>query len=178
MEMIGILIVFVGLLYGLVLMQQKHISYTKRTFAGLGLGILFGGSLQLIFGTEHEALKGAIEWINVVGGGYVRFLQLLVVPLIFISLVQAFTKITENANIARIATNVLGTLMITVMIASAIGLVVALFYNLDGAQFTRGAEESARILDLQERQTEVANLAMSEQVLNFIPSNISRILLI
>lgn len=172
MEMIGILIIFVGLLYGLVLMQQKHISYTKRTFAGLGLGILFGGSLQLIFGTEHEALKGAIEWINVVGGGYVRFLQLLVVPLIFISLVQAFTKIKENANIARIATNVLGTLMITVMIASAIGLVVALFYNLDGAQFTRGAEESARILDLQERQTEVANLAMSEQVLNFIPSNI------
>ena len=64
MEMIGILIVFVGLLYGLVLMQQKHISYTKRTFAGLGLGILFGGSLQLIFGTEHEALKGAIEWIK------------------------------------------------------------------------------------------------------------------
>ena len=34
-----VLILLVGILYW---MQRKHYSFTKRVFAGLGLGVLFG----------------------------------------------------------------------------------------------------------------------------------------
>lgn len=172
MGIVIVLIIFAVLLYGLFILQQQHVGYTKRVFVGLTLGIVFGGVLQGLFGSGNAMVDEAIEWINIVGGGYVRFLQLLIMPLIFVSLVQSFTKIERNINIGKISTNVLGMLTITVMIASVVAIIVTLLFNLDGAEFTRKAGESMQFLDLQERQAQVANLSIPEQLLNYIPSNI------
>lgn len=172
MGIVIVLIIFAVLLYGLFIIQQQHVGYTKRVFVGLTLGIVFGGMLQGLFGSGNAMVDEAIEWINIVGGGYVRFLQLLIMPLIFVSLVQSFTKIERNINIGKISTNVLGMLTITVMVASVVAIIVTLLFNLDGAEFTRKAGESTQFLDLQERQAQVANLSIPEQLLNYIPSNI------
>lgn len=172
MGIVIVLIIFAVLLYGLFILQQQHVGYTKRVFVGLTLGIVFGGMLQGLFGSGNAMVDEAIEWINIVGGGYVRFLQLLIMPLIFVSLVQSFTKIERNINIGKISTNVLGMLTITVMVASVVAIIVTLLFNLDGAEFTRKAGESMQFLDLQERQAQVANLSIPEQLLNYIPSNI------
>lgn len=172
MGIVIVLIIFAVLLYGLFILQQQHVGYTKRVFVGLTLGIVFGGLLQGLFGSGNAMVDEAIEWINIVGGGYVRFLQLLIMPLIFVSLVQSFTKIERNINIGKISTNVLGMLTITVMVASVVAIIVTLLFNLDGAEFTRKAGESIQFLDLQERQAQVANLSIPEQLLNYIPSNI------
>lgn len=172
MGIVIVLIIFAVLLYGLFILQQQHVGYTKRVFVGLTLGIVFGGVLQGLFGSGNAMVDEAIEWINIVGGGYVRFLQLLIMPLIFVSLVQSFTKIERNINIGKISTNVLGMLTITVMVASVVAIIVTLLFNLDGAEFTRKAGESMQFLDLQERQAQVANLSIPEQLLNYIPSNI------
>lgn len=172
MGIVIVLIIFAVLLYGLFILQQQHVGYTKRVFVGLTLGMVFGGMLQGLFGSGNAMVDEAIEWINIVGGGYVRFLQLLIMPLIFVSLVQSFTKIERNINIGKISTNVLGMLTITVMVASVVAIIVTLLFNLDGAEFTRKAGESMQFLDLQERQAQVANLSIPEQLLNYIPSNI------
>lgn len=172
MGIVIVLIIFAVLLYGLFIIQQQHVGYTKRVFVGLTLGIVFGGMLQGLFGSGNAMVDEAIEWINIVGGGYVRFLQLLIMPLIFVSLVQSFTKIERNINIGKISTNVLGMLTITVMVASVVAIIVTLLFNLDGAEFTRKAGESIQFLDLQEHQAQVANLSIPEQLLNYIPSNI------
>lgn len=172
MGIVIVLIIFAVLLYGLFILQQQHVGYTKRVFVGLTLGMVFGGMLQGLFGSGNAMVDEAIEWINIVGGGYVRFLQLLIMPLIFVSLVQSFTKIERNINIGKISTNVLGMLTITVMVASVVAIIVTLLFNLDGAEFTRKAGESTQFLDLQERQAQVANLSIPEQLLNYIPSNI------
>lgn len=172
MGIVIVLIIFAVLLYGLFILQQQHVGYTKRVFVGLTLGIVFGGVLQGLFGSGNAMVDEAIEWINIVGGGYVRFLQLLIMPLIFVSLVQSFTKIERNINIGKISTNVLGMLTITVMVASVVAIIVTLLFNLDGAEFTRKAGESMQFLDLQERQAQVENLSIPEQLLNYIPSNI------
>ena len=172
MGIVIVLIIFAVLLYGLFILQQQHVGYTKRVFVGLTLGMVFGGMLQGLFGSGNAMVDEAIEWINIVGGGYVRFLQLLIMPLIFVSLVQSFTKIERNINIGKISTNVLGMLTITVMVASVVAIIVTLLFNLDGAEFIRKAGESMQFLDLQERQAQVANLSIPEQLLNYIPSNI------
>ena len=48
------LAIFVGLIAFLYHMQNKHYSFTKRVFAGLGLGIAFGAALQVFYGTGSE----------------------------------------------------------------------------------------------------------------------------
>ena len=172
MEIILTLAVFIALLYVLYYMQNKYFKYSHRVFVGLGLGIVFGALIQLFFSADSATTTQIIDWINIVGAGYVRFLQMLVMPLIFVSLVRAFTEMEGESNIGRIGFNVLAVLVITVMIASALGIATVLLFNLDGAEFTRGAAENAQILALQERQAQVTGMTIPQQIVDFIPSNI------
>ncbi len=172
MEIILTLAVFIALLYILYYMQSKYFKYSQRVFVGLGLGIVFGALIQLLFSADSSTTSQIIDWVNIVGAGYVRFLQMLVMPLIFVSLVRAFTEMEGESNIGKIGFNVLAVLVITVMIASALGIATVLLFNLDGAEFTRGAAENAQILALQETQAQVTGMTIPQQIVDFIPSNI------
>ena len=76
-------------------MQKKHVSFSKRVFTGLGIGLIFGFIIHLIYGTESEITTGTIDWLNIVGSGYVKLLQMVVMPLVFISIVGAFYQIND-----------------------------------------------------------------------------------
>lgn len=172
MEIILTLSVFAILLYVLYRLQKKYVKYSYRVFAGLGLGVVFGALIQFLFTADSTTTLQLIDWINIVGVGYVRFLQMLVMPLIFVSLVRAFTEMEGDSDIGRIGFSVLAVLVITVMIAAALGIGTVLLFNLDGAEFTRGAAESAQILALQERQTQVIGMSIPQQIVDFVPNNI------
>ena len=62
--------------------------------------------------------------------------------------------------------------MVTVMVAAALGITTVILFNLDGAEFTRGAAENARIAALSDTASQVENYSIPEQILNFIPANI------
>ncbi|MDR6110126.1 L-cystine uptake protein TcyP (sodium:dicarboxylate symporter family) [Paenibacillus sp. SORGH_AS338] len=59
-------------------MQKKHISFTKRVFAGLILGIAYGVVLQWIYTPDSEVISDSMEWFDLVGSGYVGLLQMVV----------------------------------------------------------------------------------------------------
>ena len=172
MEILLTLAVFAALLFFLYRLQTKYVKYAHRVFAGLGLGIVFGAIIQMIFGADASVTQSIVEWLDIVGLGYVRFLQMLVMPLIFVSLVRAFTEMEGENNIGKIGANVLGVLIITVMIAAAVGVGSVLLFNLDGAEFTEGAAETARIAGLVDRQAQVEGMTIPQQILSFVPSNI------
>lgn len=44
--------VLLGLIFLLFYMQKKHVSFSKRVFAALGLGIVLGFALQFIYGRK------------------------------------------------------------------------------------------------------------------------------
>ncbi|MBS4216302.1 L-cystine transporter [Neobacillus rhizophilus] len=159
------------LMFGLFQMQKKHISFSKRVFTALGLGIIFGIILHAIYGTTSEVLARSIEWFNIAGNGYVKLLQMVVMPLIFVSIVGAFTKLKLSKNIGKISVLVIGILLGTTAIAAAIGIGSALGFNLDGAQLTQGDAEKARIAQLEERVPTVENMTLPQQIVDFIPSN-------
>jgi uncharacterized protein len=159
------------LMFGLFLMQKKHVSFSKRVFTGLGLGIIFGYIIHLIYGTEHEVTIGTIDWFSIVGSGYVKLLQMVVMPLVFISIVGAFTKLKLTKNIGKISFLVIGILLGTTAISAAIGIGSALGFGLDGIELTAGDAENARNEALQERVVTVENMTIPQQILELIPSN-------
>ncbi|WP_423189375.1 L-cystine transporter [Alkalibacterium sp. f15] len=169
---VSVLIAFVLTLFGLWKLQQKHVKFSTRVFIGLGAGIIFGGALQLLFGTESNITVGAMEWINVVGNGYVAFLQMLIMPLVFVSIIGAFTKIQGSKDLGKISSSVLITLIATTAVAALIGVLSIMAFNLDGAEFVQGEQESARIEQLQESQATVEESTIPEQLINFIPRNV------
>ena len=167
-----ILAVFVAALYVFYRMQQKHVKFSTRVFTALFAGIIFGGLLQLIFGTEDTVVTKSLEWMGIVGNGYVAFLQMLVMPLVFVSIVGAFTRMKESSKLGKISFSVLAILLSTTAVAALIGIGSTMLFGLDGASFTEGAAETARIAELAERQAQVQDLSIPEQILSFIPKNV------
>ena len=165
------IIVFLLLIMGLFMMQKKHVSFSKRVFTALGLGIVFGLIIQLIYGATSEVTVGTIDWFSIVGSGYVKLLQMIVMPLVFISIVGAFTKLKLTKNIGKISFLVIGILLGTTAISAAIGIGSALGFGLDGIQITQGEAETARNAQLEERVVGVQDMTIPQQVLELLPSN-------
>ena len=53
LNIVGLLLL-VGILYS---MHRKKISFSKRVFTGLGLGIVYGLILHFAYGTESSILQ-------------------------------------------------------------------------------------------------------------------------
>ena len=94
-------IVLLVFLIMLNIMARKHVSFPKRVFTALAIGIVFGIVLHLIYGAESKTLEQSTDWFSIVGDGYVALLQMIVMPLIFISIVAAFSKIQIGKNSLR-----------------------------------------------------------------------------
>lgn len=167
-----VVLVFAALLYVFYRMQKRHTKFSTRVFTALGAGIVFGGLLQLIFGIESKVVTQSMEWIGIVGQGYVAFLQMLVMPLVFISIVGAFTKMKVSEKLGKISATVLASLLGTTAIAALIGIGSTMLFGLQGAKFTQGAAETASISELATRQETVESLTIPQQILSFIPKNV------
>lgn len=165
------IIILLALIVSLFMMQKKHVSFSKRVFAGLGIGLLFGVIINLIYGTDSFVTEHTIEWFNIVGSGYVKLLQMVVMPLIFVSIVGAFTKVTLSKNLGKISFYGIGILILTTGIAAAIAIATTVGFGLDGMQLHEGEAEKARNEALAERAAMVEDLTIPEQILSFFPSN-------
>mgnify|MGYP001388080694 CR=1 FL=1 len=130
------MIIFIGLILLLILLQKRKVSFSKRVLTGLVLGIVFGVLLNLTYGSEATVVAESNTWFNLVGRGYIKLLQMLVVPLVFISILAAFTKITLGKQFGRVATSILTVLIATTAIAALIGIGTTVLFNLDSTMNT------------------------------------------
>lgn len=162
------LLVLIGALY---IMHRKQISFSKRVFTGLGLGVAYGLILQLSYGSTSEVLLASVPWFNLVGVGYIKLLQMIVMPLVFISILSAFTKVTIGKNFGKMAGSILGILIGTTAIAAVIGISVTLLFGLDASEIVQGEAELARGTSIEETSTAVVNKALPEQILDLLPAN-------
>ncbi|MEC1772013.1 L-cystine transporter [Schinkia azotoformans] len=164
-------IVFLLLIGVLIIMQKKHISFSKRVFTGLGLGIVFGYVLHVIYGADSDVISKTIDWLSIVGSGYVKLLQMVVMPLVFISIVGAFTRLKITKNLGKISFLVIGLLLFTTGISAAIGIGSTIGFGLDGIQLTEGDAEASRNAELVDRVVQVEGMTIPQQILQMIPNN-------
>ncbi|WP_321386511.1 L-cystine transporter [uncultured Enterococcus sp.] len=167
-----VVLAFLGVVYAFYRMQAKHLKFSTRVFSALGVGIVLGAIIQIAFGTQSDITTQAMEWIGIIGNGYVALLQMLIMPLIFVSIVGAFTKMKESNKLGKISFSVLATLLGTTAAAALIGYGSTVLFGLQGAQFTEGTAETARIAELATRQETIENLSIPQQILSFIPKNV------
>lgn len=165
---LAIMIGFISLLF---IMQRKHISFSKRVFTALGIGILFGLALQLIYGSTSEVLARSTDWFQLVGGGYVKFLQMIVMPLVFISILGAFTRLSLSSNIGKISVLIIGILLGTTAVAAIVGIGSATVFNLEAIQIEEGDAEVSRGTQMEETSQSLAAQTLPQQILELLPAN-------
>jgi len=166
---IAVLLAVIGLLF---YMQKKHVSFTKRVFSGLGIGILLGAILQMAYGAESKIITETTDWYSIVGSGYIRLLMVIVVPLVMVSIIQSIINLEKTAALGKMAGWIIGILIATTMVAAFIGIGSSLLFDLNAEQIEAGQAESDRGIMLEETLGDVENQTTPERILNFIPSNI------
>lgn len=163
-----VLLLLIGLL---VMMQKKHLSFSKRVFAGLGLGIIFGLVLHFVYGAGSEVIIQSTAWFSIIGSGYVKLLQMIAMPLIFISIIAAFTKIVVGKNFGKMAAIILAVLIGTTAISAGVGIAAATGFNLDATTLMEGSAEQARGQEIVERNETMTTTTLPQQILALIPAN-------
>lgn len=163
-----VLVIFIVILH---MMARKHISFAKRVFTALGIGIVFGVLLHLIYGTHSNIITSTSDWFNIVGQGYVALLQMIVMPLIFISIVAAFTKIQIGEKFAKIGSLIYIFLIGTVTIAAIVGVVYALVFGLDASTINLGNAEQVRGSEIAKQAKDLTAHTLPQQILELLPKN-------
>ncbi|HCX8921906.1 TPA: L-cystine transporter [Staphylococcus aureus] len=163
-----VLVIFIVILH---MMARKHIPFAKRVFTALGIGIVFGVLLHLVYGTHSNVITSTSDWFNIVGQGYVALLQMIVMPLIFISIVAAFTKIQIGEKFAKIGSLIFIFLIGTVTIAAIVGVVYALVFGLDASTINLGNAEQARGSEIAKQAKDLTAHTLPQQILELLPKN-------
>lgn len=152
-------------------MQKRHVSFSKRVLLALAVGIVAGFILQWIYGMGSSVTKETTDWLGIVGGGYVKLLQMIAIPLIFISIIAAFTRLELKTNIAKIGIWIIGTLLVTAAIAAVIGIGAALLFHLNADHISQGSVELSRAKELQGSLKEMGDATLPSRILELFPAN-------
>lgn len=103
-----------------------HQKLSNRILLGLGLGLAFGVLLNFTI-ADHEWVRVfLIEGLfGVVGEIFVRFLSMLVVPLVFVSLITGVSSLSDPKSLGRVGGKAVGLYMLTTGIAITLALIAA-----------------------------------------------------
>lgn len=161
-------LIVLGSLYGLIYLKKLKWSFSKRVVIALAIGIILG----LIFNQILSKTDGVVlaDWIGIIGSVYVKLLQMIAVPLIFVCVLLAFTKIEIKTNVLKVGMSIIGTLIVTAGIA---GIVTGYFSNIDGTSFniSQTALHSANEIQKSYVSGGEQTLTMPQKIIAIFPSN-------
>lgn len=112
-------------IFGLVFLAKKRVGFGTRVLialgAGLGVGLLF------------NRFEWAYEGVSTIGSIYVNLIRMIVIPLVFVLVVNSIISITNLAYLRKIGIKTIAWFLATTGVAATIGLIVALLINPAGS---------------------------------------------
>ena len=157
-----------GVLY---ILQRRNASFSVRVFTGMGLGVALGAALQAIYGVTAPELATTNEYLDIVGSGYIKLLQMIIMPLIMVSIISAILKLKGLDSLGKISMLTIGTLMLTTLVAAGIGILMAKAFSLTAVGLTASAADVARGVYLEGKVGTAQAISLPNMLLSFIPAN-------
>ncbi|WP_271398912.1 L-cystine transporter [Salinicoccus roseus] len=165
------IIAFLLLIGALLFLKRRNVKFSHRVMTGLVLGLFFGAALQLIYGVDGTVITNTMDWISIVGSGFVRLLQMIVMPLVFISILGAFAKMDVKEKFLKSGIKIIALLLGTTAIAAVIGISAALIFNVDASSLNLGEAENERALSLESTASEIEDQTLPQQLVSLLPAN-------
>ena len=145
--------------------EKKKLGLTTKIFISLIAGAIVGIVLNM-FAADVDFVQNVL--VNgvfyVVGQGFIRLMQMLVVPLVFCSLICGATAIGDSKTLGKVGVKIIGfyifTTMMAVAVALGIGLLIKPGMGLDMSQI-----QTAEVTASSD------SVSFAETLLNIIPKN-------
>ncbi|MGL4525136.1 MAG: cation:dicarboxylate symporter family transporter [Spirochaetia bacterium] len=164
------LAIFIIALFVLRTMAKKFVKFSVRVAVGLALGIAMGIVVQQFYGANSDITKATTEWVALVGTGYVRFLQMMVTPLIMVSILGAILKMGDSKDLGKKGTSIVSLLIGTAVISAGVGILTTYVFKLSAPDIESAATLS-RSQYLSNIASQIGPQSLAKQLQNFFPSN-------
>lgn len=168
------IILLVAALFFLKVLKDKKVSFSKRMIIGLVVGLILGIGLDLVGSSNpvfvDYARREISVWYGLVGTGFLKLVQLLAVPVVFLSIIKVVIDV-EADRIKSLTTRTFVTLLGTTAVSALVGIGVVKLYNLQGASFAADLTESK--VDFMGN---IAAQSFPEFFLKLIPNNITQVM--
>ncbi len=169
-------LLFFGFYFLLGRLKTQKKSFNTRVLSALLGGLVFGGAIQLILGLQYSGSEHFAELISVFGKGYVKLLQMIVIPLVFVAMTSSIMNVDGAGALSRIAPRVIGILIVTVMISAVVGIGSVYLFGIDAnamvSSVGMNSAIQARDAALLSTQAVMENQGIAGLVLSIIPDNI------
>lgn len=166
-----LLVASILLLKGL---KDKKVSFAKRMIISLFLGLILGVGLDVLGSSNNIFTEFArveiTTWYSLVGSGFLKLVQLLAVPVVFLSIIEVMTNIKSDS-IKTLTWKSFLTLLGTTAIAAIVAISVVKIYNLNASGF---AAELAS--GKTEAMKNIASQSFPQFFLQLIPNNIFQVM--
>lgn len=138
----------------LYFLARKRVGFGTRVLIGLAIGIAVGIFFQSLENFEYKA-------ITTFGSIYVSLIRMLVIPLVFVLVLNSISSLTSLDYLRKIGFKTFAWFLGTTAVASIIGLSVALLMN-PGKGIQQAVPEGFTAREIP---------TFSEVILDLVPSN-------
>lgn len=144
---------------------KKKLGLSTQIFISLLIGALFGVVIHYWIPSSYIKDTVIVEGVlYVVGQGFIRLMQMLVVPLVFCSLICGSMAIGDTKTLGKVGVKTIGFYLVTTALAVCVALGSALLINPG-----RGLDMDAVQKGTVSSTTEATSLV--DTLLNIIPKN-------
>lgn len=145
--------------------EKKKIGLTTRIFISLLLGAILGVFLHYCVLPNDAVQNILVDGVfYVVGQGFLRLMQMLVVPLVLCSLICGASAIGDTKTLGKVGARTVVFYIITTALAVAVALTVARIIN-------PGMGMDLNSLQTTETQIATTHTSMVDTLLDIIPKN-------
>lgn len=162
---------FLFVIFLLWLAQSKRMewSLSLRVMLGLIFGLIFGSVLQIIYGEGETTLLQSVEWFNIVGNGYILLLQMIVMPLVFISIVSAVAHLHSVYAVGKMSIITISILLFTTALSALVGVLVVNAFGLTASGLIHEGQNVSAVLG--DRISQLGDMNVPKMILSLIPKN-------
>ncbi len=146
--------------------EKKKIGLTTQIFISLILGAIVGVILNMCAADVDFVQNVLVNGVfYVVGQGFIRLMQMLVVPLVFCSLICGATAIGDSKTLGKVGVKIIGFYIFTTMMAVAVAVGVGLLIK-PGIGLDMSLVQTAEV-----STSTTESVSFAETLLNIIPKN-------
>ena len=148
------LVVLGVILFALNKLPKKKFSFSAKVMIATVVGLILGLVIQFTAGFPNNPMELTFVtettlWYSLLGGGFISFIRMLVIPLVMVSIIHVIINMKEDAKLGALIKRTLVITLVMVAISVALGIFLGKTFNVGHVEQAVAAEGVNKIREVK-----------------------------
>ena len=148
------LVVLGVILFALNKLPKKIFSFSAKVMIATVVGLILGLVIQFTAGFPNNPMELTFVaettlWYSLLGGGFISFIRMLVIPLVMVSIIHVIINMKEDAKLGALVKRTLVITLVMVAISVALGIFLGKTFNVGHVEQAVAAEGVNKIREVK-----------------------------